>query len=686
MITKNIFFLLLVVSIFACSEDMIPEESFIPMNPDSEGGEPVVNPYWDWADKFPGPVPMQLPRLKDTTVTIKGGYLPFVYDAEAEALQSTGMYVPQGEIVTVEVPRGVAGLHYQIGIHARKLEAGQVRLRYEDVAVKGELVPGVNKIMNWFGGFLYFYYAAGQEDSPDVQLTVSGAVATSDFILGQTDGKAWIQGKVYNLQQDTIVIGADTVYEPRQALKWTELRSDKVILTVGTSELKQVTDPAVIMELYGKIFDSYYAFRGLDPTGQMPVRIYSDIQLPDPDQTPASETAKVSRIGEYPIAFIRVTGDDPGKSAHLLNADHLRGQKDPNGELWLNMYYAWNELFRSEWDKADYWKIIIDRLAYYYHTERNGWWPGKYFDPVVITNQITQYNPDRPDNSMVFEEMFEDNKPAMLIQLVNEVGWELFPYVSRKCREIHFVNEWQQDAVDFFMMCASEYANKDLTPFFRFWKVPISAYALDYMKNFPQAEEFWKTFDYYKKADFEPRTPNTSFERGTKPVMNWLVASDRSGWAVDKNGNVALDQENVVKITGLGFYGGGKGFKSMVDGNEATFAQCNNVPAGAVKWRLAVNMNKKQSFNAIHLRTFNIIPKSMEVFEIWENNQWKKVDMPVMGVMDPKRFGKSDNYFYLPEVYNTTKVRMTFLLNGPTMQVTEFNLGTYAAPDGSENE
>lgn len=45
---KNIFLFLFLAVVFACADDIIPEEGFIPMNPEDGTENSQENPYWAW--------------------------------------------------------------------------------------------------------------------------------------------------------------------------------------------------------------------------------------------------------------------------------------------------------------------------------------------------------------------------------------------------------------------------------------------------------------------------------------------------------------------------------------------------------------------------------------------------------------------------------------------------------------
>lgn len=75
--TKHIFYGLLALLLVACNDDDYLTEVSIP---DGEGQEiqsnplKMTNPYYWWANNFPGDVPDSLTRVQDYEVTIDGNY------------------------------------------------------------------------------------------------------------------------------------------------------------------------------------------------------------------------------------------------------------------------------------------------------------------------------------------------------------------------------------------------------------------------------------------------------------------------------------------------------------------------------------------------------------------------------------------------------------------------------------
>ena len=222
---KKILIVLLpaVIAICAlsCSKDLTAESPLIDMGGSDEGGS-SGNPYWDWADKFPGIVSPNIERAFGVQVTVKGGYEPIAYAPDSAVLQSTGLYVASGDAVEIEVPQGTSDLQYQIGA-GHKLLSGQLRQRYENVVTRGVLHPGTNSVSSYFGGYLYFCYPADKVPAGDITVTVNNAVPSDDYVQGETNLREWINTMI---ERAALLAAPSEDADSMAFLNWTELVSD----------------------------------------------------------------------------------------------------------------------------------------------------------------------------------------------------------------------------------------------------------------------------------------------------------------------------------------------------------------------------------------------------------------------------------------------------------------------------
>lgn len=522
----------------SCSKDLTAEPPLIDMGGSDEGGS-SGNPYWDWADKFPGIVSANIERVFDYPVTVKGGYEPIAYARDSAVLQSTGLYVASGDLVEIEVPQGTSDLHYQIGI-GHKLLSGQLRQRYENVVSRGVLHPGANSVSSYFGGYLYFCYPADKVPAGDITVTVNNAVPSYNYVKDETDRREWIN----MMAEHAALLAAPSEDADSMAfLNWTELVSDKVILTAGVAEMSAMTDPNGVLDYYGKIVDAYYRFGGYDPANQPPMRVYSDIQLPDAGQTALFPTAGVQQYGGYPIGLLRgQSAASPVDETKLINTTLLQAQTDGSVN-WFNLFFGFGEAVKSPWQESD--KLLQPSLniGYYHYARTLGLWPGQV---INFADHVTNLNKEFPrtadnkaNNSIMYGHANDNVRTTMMIQLADFLGWGVFPYISQRARELGFTYEADellggQAACDFFVMSACEYADRNLLPFFRRWYFPCSTLAIKYMNQFRDLgpdEQFWTSYDGSTVPSFETRTPNKSIARpSSKLKFDMLDADDKLNW------------------------------------------------------------------------------------------------------------------------------------------------------------
>ena len=78
------------IGAFSCSKDLTEETPLIDMGGSDEGSS-AGNPYWDWADKFPGIVSASIERAFDVQVPVKGGYETLALAPASAVLQPAGL-------------------------------------------------------------------------------------------------------------------------------------------------------------------------------------------------------------------------------------------------------------------------------------------------------------------------------------------------------------------------------------------------------------------------------------------------------------------------------------------------------------------------------------------------------------------------------------------------------------------
>mgnify|MGYP003585394096 FL=1 len=179
---------------------------------------------------FPGLVDASEPRLTDSKFTLDLNFENQTRDIlriQAAPLPqfSTGYYAAPGELIKIVVPAGVNGLSMQIGGHTDNLTGKPVLLRDPVIFARKALHPGVNYMRNIYGGTIYIN--ASFAIPQPVEFTISGACASPDFVLNQSNHAEW-KARVL-----------------ASKVPWLELRSKRVIFTVPRDKIvAQFTDAA----------------------------------------------------------------------------------------------------------------------------------------------------------------------------------------------------------------------------------------------------------------------------------------------------------------------------------------------------------------------------------------------------------------------------------------------------------
>ena len=203
-------------------------------------------------EKFPGPVPTDAPR---TTKTLH-------IDSRGGGWKSTGLYAPPGEALTITLPEAAAkeGWSLRVGCHTDKIWKLERWSRFPEISRKFPLTTATTHIATPFGGLIYLVppVTATKEQLP---VTIAGAVESPAFIEGETDPVDW-RNHLRNLPAP-----------------WAELQSDRLILSVPSTEIRTLDDPAALMAFWDKVLDADADLAGIDKARPHPQRITADIEI-----------------------------------------------------------------------------------------------------------------------------------------------------------------------------------------------------------------------------------------------------------------------------------------------------------------------------------------------------------------------------------------------------------------------
>jgi len=201
---------------------------------------------------FPGSPPEGTPHT-NRSVTIDPGTVGW---------KSTGAYAEPGRVVAVKIPKELAGkgLAVRIGCHKDTLYHKDKWSRAPEITMSRRLDAATTSIASAFGGPVYIDLPDGAATEP-FEVTLKGVIAAPMFVLGQTDPDQW---------RRTI----------RNApAPWAELVTDKVILSVPSSSIRDLDDPEALMVFWDRVMDAAADLATISRTRRRPQRYVADVQI-----------------------------------------------------------------------------------------------------------------------------------------------------------------------------------------------------------------------------------------------------------------------------------------------------------------------------------------------------------------------------------------------------------------------
>ncbi len=396
------------------------------------------------ANDYPGEVSRDAPRV-DTTRT-----LPL----SVPRWHSTGLYAPAGEPIRITIPADAArsGLAVRIGAHTDALWHLDSWQRAPEISLAWPLDAAQTEVASPFGGLIYIEVpdrmaleARRSGQSPNVQVTISGAVEAPFFRLGSTDIDEW-RARIRTL-------GAP----------WAELATDKVILTVPASEVRELDDPVALMTFWDSLIDAASDLRGIPRERPFPHRYVPDVQI----------SAGYMHSG-YPImthldASIPMTQLDQMRKGqwglfHELGHNHQDSMWtfEGTGEVTCNLWsiYMLEACCNTTWEPGTQGHGNRERRWAEYDADGRPF--GKWQSDPFLALQ-----------------MYE--------QVKNRFGWKPFSSVFREYDRLPRDQrpKGTQEQIDQWMVRLSKACGHSLAPFFDAWGVPITDGARGAVKDLP---------------------------------------------------------------------------------------------------------------------------------------------------------------------------------------------------------
>jgi hypothetical protein len=386
------------------------------------------------AADFPGAIPAGAKRVQrkisvDTTVP---------------GWHSTGLYAGPGEVITVTVPDASVGkVRIRIGAHKDRIFHHDEWKRAPRITREYMTRTASGKYACAFGGPIYV--VAPKKAIGTIQVSIGNAVEAPLYVHGVTklaDWKATIRNR---------------------PAPWAEIGSDRIFVTVPSRVVRNMDDPAALMEAWNKVLDQDAELSGIPTKRKRPERMVPDRQI----------SAGYMHSG-YPIMMHL---DHEKKLADL---DHLvKGN-------WGFFHELGHNHQRPNWTFSGTTEVTCNLYTLYNYEFLCGVKPkdNPRTSPQARKKRAGKYlkNPDfNKWKSSPFLAL------DMYVLMQEAFGWESFRKVFAEYRTLSSKDRPRNDDQkrDQWLVRYSRTVGRNLGPYFQKWGVPTTQAARDSIKELP---------------------------------------------------------------------------------------------------------------------------------------------------------------------------------------------------------
>ncbi|MFQ3587415.1 MAG: M60 family metallopeptidase [Fimbriimonadaceae bacterium] len=364
--------------------------------------------------------------------------------------QSLGLYAAPGQAVKVRVPSEWVGKGYavRIGAHTDELWGLREWKRAPAVARRFPIESAETLAANAFGGLVYLEVPEGA-GRPGGSVSVEGAFESPLFELGKTDPDDW-RARIRHLPGP-----------------WAELATDKVVVTVPSSVVRELDDPVALMEFWDRVLDACADLAAWPRERSKAERMVADVQI----------SAGYMHAG-YPI----MTHLDA--ASLVVDLDRLRSEGS-----WGHFHELGHNHQHADWTFDGTVEVTVNLFSMYITESVRG----KPFDsghPAIRDrNQRMERVRRFIESGAPFAQWQSDPFLAltMYIQIVEEFGWDAIKGTIAEYRGLPAAERPRTDAEkrDQWMVRLSRRVGRNLGPFFEKWGVPTSLRARDSLADLP---------------------------------------------------------------------------------------------------------------------------------------------------------------------------------------------------------
>ena len=394
------------------------------------------------AEAFPGSVADDVPRV---TRVVR-------IDTSVPNWHSTGLYAAPGELITVELPVSAAkaGLGVRIGAHHDRLWGKDTWRRCPDVCRRFPLDAPRTLAANAFGGLVYIDVPKNAALGT-VSVKISGAVEAPYYELGTTTADQW---------RSSIRL---------RPAPWSELATDKVVLTLPSEAVRDLDDPEELMRFWNRVLDCCAELATIPKNRLRPERYVADTQI----------SAGYMHAG-YPIM---VQMDIP-----RVMVDKARLTAQAHGGVWGLFHEVGHNHQSGDWTFGGTGEVTVNLFTLYVLEKVCGI-PIRESRKVLGEGRSARVAKYRAAGAN-FDEWKGDPFLALImyVELQEAFGWDAFKRVFAEYRDLARNKRPRTDDEkrDQWLVRFSRSVDHNLGPFFQSWGVPTSEAARASVADLPE--------------------------------------------------------------------------------------------------------------------------------------------------------------------------------------------------------
>lgn len=394
---------------------------------------------------FPGEVPKNAKRtVEQINIDVKVGSqgLADPYP-DYYRLHSTGVYVPAGEKVSIVADPKYKNQHLkaQIGIHNDDLKHmdNLVRAGF-DLTRSFELDKDTTNVFSPYGGLLYIRIP-DSSTLKSINITASGVV----------------KAPYYKLEKNTLAEWETIKNNPAP---WTELATDKIILTVPTYRIKNLENPESLMKFWDQVMDADADLAIINRNRTHPERIIIDNQV---------------AYGYMYTVWDKIVAPDDESCEWMLNEKILKEKG------------SWGH-FHELGHRHQFWGLDMDEVSeittnlYTIYVYDKALKKGLYnHDGIASRDKVKEKIHNYLQNQPTFEKWGKSPFTAlcMYIQIIEHFGWESIIKANKIYREMDPSKYYDyplsnQQRIDLWYTTICKTTDANLSSFFEVWKIPVS--------------------------------------------------------------------------------------------------------------------------------------------------------------------------------------------------------------------